>query len=63
MKQRLEANEKRIREHAMYSASDLRYLRDKGYSDEEILAFWDRDHAAGAEPVQHKQPWKVTDER
>ncbi len=44
---------KRIRQHAMFSESDLRYLRVKGYTDEEILAFWDRDHAMGKEPVIH----------
>lgn len=44
---------RRIREHAMFSETDLRYLRAKGYTDEEILAFWDRDHAMGKEPVIH----------
>ncbi|MCL4199592.1 MAG: hypothetical protein KJZ69_19015 [Phycisphaerales bacterium] len=44
---------KRIREHAMFSESDLRYLRAKGYDDAQILTFWDRDHAAGKEPVIH----------
>lgn len=43
----------RIREHAMFSESDLRYLRAKGYTDDEILAFWDRDHAMGKTPVNH----------
>ena len=44
----------RVQSHPMYSASDLKYLRKKGYSDEEILAFWDRDHSLGHEPVQHR---------
>jgi len=44
---------KRLREHAMYSPSDLDHLRRKGYGDEQILAFWDRDHAAGKTPVIH----------
>lgn len=44
---------KRIRQHAMFSETDLRYLRAKGYTDAEILAFWDRDHAMGKEPVIH----------
>ncbi len=44
---------KRIRQHAMFSETDLRYLRAKGYTDEEILAFWDRDHAMGKTPVTH----------
>ncbi len=44
---------KRLREHPMHSISDLEYLRRKGYTDEQILAFWDRDHAAGKKPVIH----------
>ncbi len=44
---------KRLREHPMHSISDLEYLRRKGYDDAQILAFWDRDHAAGKTPVIH----------
>ncbi len=44
----------RIATHPMYSPSDLKYLRKKGYSDVEILAFWDRDHDLGCKPVQHR---------
>ncbi|MCL4199559.1 MAG: hypothetical protein KJZ69_18850 [Phycisphaerales bacterium] len=44
---------KRLREHAMFSESDLRCLQAKGYDDEQILAFWDRDHAMGRTPVIH----------
>jgi len=40
--------------HPMYSASDLRYLRRKGYSNEEIIAFWNRDHAEGKSPCHHR---------
>ena len=43
----------RIANHPMFSPSDLAYFRRKGYSDDEILAFWDRDHAAGQKPVRH----------
>jgi hypothetical protein len=50
----VERRDARLAEHPMFSASDLRYLRRKGYSDEQILAFWDRDHAAGKGPVHHK---------
>ena len=46
--------EAQLRIHPMYSVSDLRYLRRKGYSDEEILAFWDRDHAEGKAPCHHR---------
>jgi hypothetical protein len=42
-----------LRRHPMYSTCDLRYLRRKGYRDEEILAFCDRDHAQGKSPCHH----------
>ena len=44
----------RIAKHPMYSPSDLKYLRKKGYSDDEIVAFWDRDHGLGCKPVEHR---------
>ncbi len=44
---------KRLREHPMHSVSDLDHLRRKGYSDKNILAMWDRDHAMGKTPVIH----------
>ena len=44
----------------MYSASDLRYLRNKGYTDDEILAFWDRDHGMGHKPVEHRLSYTGT---
>ena len=44
----------RIANHPMHSLSDLKYLRKKGYSDQEILAFWDRDHGLGCKPVEHR---------
>jgi len=47
------ATAERIANHPMFSPSDLAYFRRKGYSDDEILAFWDRDHAAGQKPVRH----------
>ena len=43
-----------IRNHPMCSASDLKYLRKKGYGDQDILAFWDRDHGLGRKPVHHR---------
>jgi len=49
-----ETTAERIAKHPMYSPSDLKYLRKKGYSDAEILAFWDRDHGLGCKPVQHR---------
>lgn len=47
---------KRIAKHPMYSPCDLAYFRRKGYSDAEILAFWDRDHALGHKPCHHQSP-------
>lgn len=47
-------NDARLTSHPMYSPSDLRHLRGKGYTDEQILAFWDRDHVQGNLPVHHK---------
>ena len=50
----------RIADHPMYSDSDLKYLRNKGYSDTEILAFWDRDHGMGCKPVEHRLTYSGT---
>ena len=44
----------RLESHPMYTPSDLAYFRSKGYTDDEIVAFWDRDLALGCEPVHHK---------
>ncbi len=38
----------------MYTPSDLAYFEGKGYTPTEILAFWDRDLAAGKEPLHHR---------
>lgn len=43
-----------LKRHPMYSPSDLAYFQNKGYSNEEILAFWNRDLAAGHEPLHHR---------
>jgi hypothetical protein len=47
-------NDQRLRAHPMYTPSDLRYLRGKGYSDEQIIAFWERDRAQGKGPTRHR---------
>ena len=44
----------RITNHPNYSASDYRYFQAKGYDDEEILAFWDRDAAQGQAALIHR---------
>ena len=57
----MNANEKtakdapRLTEHPMYTASDLAYFRRKGYGDDEILAFWDRDRGMGCKPTHHER--------
>ena len=55
-----ETTAERIANHPMHSLSDLKYLRKKGYSDSEILAFWDRDHGMGCKPVEHQFTYSGT---
>lgn len=43
-----------LQRHPMYTPSDLAYFHSKGYSSEEIIAFWDRDLGDGHEPLHHK---------
>lgn len=43
-----------IRRHANYHPADYTYLRNKGYTDAEILAIWDRDAAQGKGPQKHQ---------
>ena len=40
-----------LKNHKNFSAADYEYLSDKGHSDKEIKAIWDRDLAEGKEPV------------
>lgn len=44
-----------LKNHPMWSESDHAYFKGKGYTDNEIKAIWDRDHAAGHDPVVHKK--------
>jgi len=44
-----------LKKHPMFSESDHKYFKDKGYTPSEIKAIWDRDHAAGHDPVVHKE--------
>ena len=43
-----------LKRHPMYTESDLQYFLRKGYTHDEIIAFWDRDFAAGHEPLHHR---------
>ena len=51
---------KKISSHPMFSKSDYAHLKNKGYSDKEVLTLWDRDHKEGKEPVHHKKIPDVT---
>ena len=42
---------RKIRAHKQYTEVDYAYLSEKGYSNAEILAIWDRDTAWGKEPA------------
>ena len=42
-----------IERHPNYHAADYAYLCEKGYSDAEILAIWDRDVALGLPAQKH----------
>ena len=43
-----------IQRHENYHPADYRNLREKGYSDKEIIAIWDRDKAQGKGPQTHE---------
>jgi hypothetical protein len=43
-----------LKKHPMWSESDYSYFKNKGYTDKEILALWDRDQKSGGGPVNHK---------
>ena len=42
----------KIKAHPMFTQADYMYFRNKGYTTNEILAFWDRDLSVGMKPVQ-----------
>jgi len=42
-----------LRSHPNWNMRDYIYLRDKGYSSEEIRAIWDRDAAQGKPAQKH----------
>ena len=42
-----------LRSHTNWNMRDYIYLRDKGYSSEEIRAIWDRDAAQGKPAQKH----------
>ncbi len=44
-----------LKKHSMYTPSDHEYFKSKGYEPHEIKHIWDRDLAAGNDPVHHKE--------
>lgn len=42
---------KYITSHSMFAQYDYEYLRNKGYSNREIKAFWDRNAKRGCTPI------------
>ena len=46
-------NDKDLENHANYNAADLAYLCEKGYSNAETAAIWDRDAHRGQGPQTH----------
>ncbi|MCA1907921.1 MAG: hypothetical protein LDL39_06130 [Magnetospirillum sp.] len=46
-----------MKNHPMWSQTDFEYLRGKGYSNRQVLEFWNRDLRLGCKPVN----WKLTD--
>ena len=56
-------NQRDLTTHAMYSPTDLFYLRTKGYTDEQIWAFWDRDQQRGQKPARHNRKATIAQAR
>ncbi len=50
----------RVKSHRLFRQDDYDYLKNKGYSDAEIVKLWDEDLARGAtEGTGHgNKPWK-----
>lgn len=46
-----------LKNHPMWSQTDFEYLRGKGYSNRQVLEFWNRDLRLSCKPVN----WKATD--
>lgn len=42
---------KYLRNHEMYADYDYEYLHNKGYTNREILAIWQRDSNRGCTPI------------
>ena len=49
-----DAKNNAIQNHPNYHVDDYAYLKEKGYSDEEILTIWNRDADWGAGPQSHE---------
>jgi hypothetical protein len=40
-----------LKAHPMWSQADFEYFRGKGYSNQQVLEFWNRDLRLGCKPV------------
>jgi hypothetical protein len=45
-----------LKNHTMWSQSDFESLRGKGYTNQKVLEFWNRDLRLGCQPMN----WKPT---
>jgi len=43
-----------LKAHPLWSQTDFEYFRGKGYSNQQILEFWERDLRLGCKPVNRK---------
>jgi hypothetical protein len=50
---------KQIQNHSQFTQSDYDYFSGKGYTNKEIIAFWDRDAKSGNDPLIHKAAPKI----
>ncbi len=48
-----------LKNHSMFSQADYEWLKAKGYTNREILAFWNRDAKLGKSPVTHSPAFDI----
>ena len=40
-----------LKAHPLWSQTDFEYFRGRGYTNQQILEFWDRDQRLGCKPL------------
>jgi len=40
-----------LKAHPLWSQTDFEYFRGRGYSNQQVLEFWDRDLRLGCQPL------------